>query len=356
MKKYTHDVIVIGGGSGGLTATSGFAQLGLKTLLIESDRLGGDCLYYGCVPSKTLITSARVYRLVRQSNAYGLPEFTSSIPDAARVMAHVKDVINGIAPHDSPERFRGLGAEVIFGSPRFISPHELMLEGKIVSAANIIISTGSEPLIPAIPGLAETDYITNKTVFSLKSFPSSLAVIGGGPIGSELSQALSRFGVKVSMFEASPHILAKDDADAAGIVESALRKEGVDIRTGTKVEKIEPQGRGQRLFFGEGESIEADAVLVAAGRKGNIDGLDLEKAGVETERGFIRTDSHLSTSQKHILAIGDCNGKYMFTHTAGAEGSLAIRKIAFHLPVTMDYSNIPWCTYTDPEIASLGYN
>jgi len=356
MKKHTHDVIIIGGGSGGLTATAGLAQLGLKTLLIEKERLGGDCLYYGCVPSKALIKSAGVYHQILSSNRYGLPETKLSPPEASRVMAHIEGVIKELMPHDSPERFRSLGAEVLFGSSRFVSPYEINLEGKIYSAPKIIISTGSEPVVPPMPGLAESDYITNKTIFSLKEFPRDLAVLGGGPIGSELGQALSRFGVKVTLLEKSSHILSKDDEDSAAIVETALRLEGIDIKTSSKAERIERLNGKNRIFLENGEFLDADKILVAAGRKGSLEGLDLEKAGVETERGFIRTDSHLSTSRNHILAIGDCNGKYMFTHTAGAEGSLAVRKVALHLPITMDYSKVPWCTYTDPELASVGYN
>ena len=356
MKKHTHDVIIIGGGSGGLTATAGLAQLGLKTLLIEKERLGGDCLFYGCVPSKTLIKSAGVYHQILSSNRYGLPETQLSAPEAFQVMAHIEGVIKELMPHDSPERFRSLGAEVLFGSSRFISPYEIYLEGQVYSAPKIIISTGSEPFVPPIPGLAESDYITNKTVFSLKEFPKELAVLGGGPIGSELGQALSRFGVKVSLIEMSSHILSKDDEDAAAIVETALRLEGINIKTSAKAERVEKRDGRIRIFLENGEYLDVDKILVATGRKGSHDGLDLEKAGVETERGFIRTDRHLSTSQKHILAIGDSNGKYMFTHTAGAEGSLAVRKIAFHLPVSMDYSKVPWCTYTDPELASVGHN
>jgi len=356
VNKYTHDVIIIGGGSGGLTATAGLAQLGLKTLLIEKERLGGDCLFYGCVPSKTLIKSARVFHFSRTAEKYGLPPGTLALPQASSVMSHIQDVINELIPHDSPERFRALGTEVLFGTIRFISPHELNLDGKIYSAPKIILSIGSDPRVPPIPGLSETDYLTNKTLFSLKEFPKSLAVIGGGPIGSEMGQALNRFGVKVSILEMSSHILSKDDEDTAGIIESALRGEGIDIRTNSSVEIIENHQGKNRIILGNGDSLDVDKVLVATGRKATLDDLDLEKAGIETERGFIKTNQHLATTQKHILAIGDCNGKYMFTHAAGAEGGLAVRKIAFHLPITMDYSKVPWCTFTDPELASVGLN
>ena len=356
MKKHSHDVIVIGGGSGGLTAVAGFAQLGLKTLLIEQERLGGDCLFYGCVPSKTLIKSAKVYNVARHAQAFGLPRLDVPPVDAAEIMAHVNSVIEAIAPHDSPERFRAMGADVRFGSPRFLSPHEVRINGQVVSAPSIVLATGSEPSIPPIPGLEETGYVTNKTIFSLRKFPRRLATIGGGPIGIELSQALARLGVSVTVLEALPQILPNEDPAAVAIVHESLRADGIEIRTGARIVRVERAGDCRKIHLADGHALEVDDILVAAGRKASLGGLDLQEAGVGVERGFITTDSHLSTTQKHILAVGDCNGRFLFTHVAGAEASLAVRRIAFHLPIQMDYNRVPWCTYTDPEIASVGYN
>lgn len=359
MPKYTHDVVVLGGGAGGLTAASGCAQLGLKTALIEKEHLGGDCLYYGCVPSKSLLQTASVYYNARTASRYGLPSFEPPEVNMSDVNARVQSVIQAIAHHDSPERFEGLGAEVMFGSPRFISPHEVSIDGKTVSAKSFVIATGSSPRSVPIPGLEETGYITNLDIFSLEDRPNRLAVIGAGPIGVEMSQAFTRLGSSVTLMDLATQILPKEDADMAAFVERRLADEGATLKLGVSIKRIEAGGGAKRVIVekdGTEEVVEADEILLSAGRIGNTSELDLEKAGVAVERSYITTNSKLQSSQKHILAVGDCNGRYLFTHVAGAEGSVAVRRIALHAGGSMNYQNVPWCTYTDPELASVGYN
>ena len=367
MSKFSHDILVLGGGAAGLTVASGAAQLGVKVALIEkhNNRLGGDCLYYGCVPSKTLIKSAKIYQYGKSFPKFGLPEIPLPKPDIESVLAHVHQVIEEVAVHDSPERFRSLGAEIIFGSPEFVSPFELRVTdpgggSRPLSAQSIILATGSSPTSPPIPGLEQTGYLTNLNIFSLKRLPERLITIGGGPIGIELSQALLRLGSRVTLLEYADHILPREDADMAEILKARLLAEGAEIITGARVVRVEGRKGKKIVTFHTGgqteKSIEGSEILLAAGRRGNGASLKPEQAGLKTQQGFFDTDRGLATSQQHILAIGDSNGRYLFTHVAGAEGSLAVRKAVFHLPVSMDYNSVPWVTYTDPEVASVGLN
>ncbi len=360
MARYSHDAIILGGGAGGLVTAVGCAQLGLKTAIIDKERLGGDCLYYGCVPSKALLKSATVYHQARQFPHYGLPEARLPEPDMQQVNARVQSVIAGIAHHDAPERFEKMGAEVYLGEAKFTSPHEIVVnDSQRISARSIVIATGSSPRGLPIPGLEETGYITNLNVFSLSRRPDRLLVIGAGPIGTEMTQAFLRLGSKVTTLDVAPQILPKDDADMTQIVHDRIVAEGGDLRLGVKISRVEQDGATKRVVLdneGSEEILEGDEILVAAGRKGNTDGLALEAAGVQVDKSFIPTDSKLRTSQRHILAVGDVNGRYLFTHVAGAEGSVAVRRIALRVGGSMNYRNIPWVTYTDPELASIGYN
>lgn len=359
MARFTHDVIVIGGGAGGLTTTVGCAQLGMKTALVERKQLGGDCLYHGCVPSKTLLRTAGLYRQAAEFERFGLPEVKLPEVRMADVNARVGRVVAEIAKSDSPERFERLGAEVFMDTPRFISPHEVEVGGRTISARSIVISTGSSPRGLPIPGLEEAGYITNLDVFDLDTRPDDLVVIGAGPIGAEMAHAFARLGSRVTVLDIAPQMLPREDADMAEIVQKRMESDGVQFRLGVKISKVERHGNGRRIHLednGEQVTLDADTLLVAAGRKGNTDDLGLEKAGVAVEKSFIATDSKLRTSQKHILAVGDVNGRYLFTHVAGAEGSVAVRRLALRLGSTMSYQNVPWVTYTDPELASVGYN
>lgn len=361
MARYSHDVIILGGGSGGLTAAVGCAQLGMKTALVDKERLGGDCLHYGCVPSKTLIRTATIAQQAREAERYGLPRLEPGPVDMAAVNARIADVIEGIAVHDSPERFRRLGAEVFLGHAELTSPHEVRLNGsETLSAAKIILATGSSPRVIPFPGLEEAGYITNLDAFSLDRLPGRLVTIGAGPIGLELSQAFARLGSRVTVIDVAPQVLPREDADMADVVAARAVGDGVAFRLGAKVERVERDGSTKRIVLtnaeGSQETIDADEILVAVGRQGNTSGLGLEAAGVEVEKSFVTVNSKLQTSQKHILGVGDVNGRFLFTHVAGAEGSVAVRRVALHAGGSMDYRTVPWVTYTEPELASVGYN
>jgi pyruvate/2-oxoglutarate dehydrogenase complex dihydrolipoamide dehydrogenase (E3) component len=359
MARFTHDVIVVGGGAGGLVTTVGCAQLGLKTAVVERARLGGDCLYHGCVPSKSLLKTAGVYRQAAEFERFGLPSVKLPEVRMADVNRRVHRVVEEIAKHDSKERFERLGAEVFFGAPRFESPHELTVDGTEISARSIVIATGSAPRGLPIGGLEEAGYITNLDVFDLETLPRELVVIGAGPIGSEMAHAFARLGSNVTVLDVAPQMLPREDADMAAIVQQRMEADGVSFKLGVKITAVEGSGADRKVHLeenGQAVTLPADQILVAAGRKGNIDDLGLEKAGVAVEKGFITTNSRLQTSQKHILAVGDVNGRYLFTHVAGAEGSVAVRRVALRVGGAMNYRNVPWVTYTEPELASIGYN
>jgi pyruvate/2-oxoglutarate dehydrogenase complex dihydrolipoamide dehydrogenase (E3) component len=363
MSKYDYDLGIIGGGAAGLTAAAGAAQFGAKTILIEkSAKLGGDCLHYGCVPSKTLIRTAGVYALLKRTTEFGLPQVQLPPVDLEAVMNHVKNVIDKIQQHDSPERFCDLGAKVVFGKASFIDDHSVNLDGQNLSAGSWIIATGSNPALPPVEGLASTPYLTNETIFSQKKLPANLIVLGGGPIGLELAQAMGRLGSQVTIVEFMDQILGPEDPDIADILQQQLKDEGVTIYTATKAVKAQYNESSFYLTIaeegGKGQSriLKAEALLVAAGRKPNIDGLGLEATGVKfTPRG-ITTDSRMKTNIKHIYACGDVNGLFPFTHVAGYEAGIALTNAVLRLPRKADYAKIGWCTYTDPEIASIGYN
>ena len=363
MARYAYDLGIIGGGAAGLTAAAGAAQFGAKTILIEkSAKLGGDCLHYGCVPSKTLIRTAGIYSLLKRSKEFGLPEIQLPPVNLGAVMDRVKSVIENIQHHDSVERFCSLGAQVVFGNPSFIDDHTVNLDGQNLSARSWIIATGSSPALPPVEGLANTPYLTNETIFSQKKLPASLIVLGGGPIGLELAQAMGRLGSRVTIVEFMDQILGPEDRDIADIVQQQLKEEGITIYTATKAVKVQYNNSLFHLTIAEtvdkGQTgiLKAEALLVAAGRKPNIDGLGLEAAGVKfTPRG-IPTDSRMKTNIKHIYACGDVNGVFPFTHVAGYEAGIALTNAVLRLPRKADYAKIGWCTYTDPEVASIGLN
>jgi pyruvate/2-oxoglutarate dehydrogenase complex dihydrolipoamide dehydrogenase (E3) component len=360
MPKYDYDMIIIGGGAAGLTVAAGAAQLGAKTALIEKDRLGGDCLFYGCVPSKTLIKTAKVYHYAKNLKAFGLPDIDVPPCNLKSVMDHVGRVIDKVAVHDSVERFQGMGVEVIFGSPEFVSDHEVRMNGRTLSGNRFTIATGSRPMIFPIEGLQKTGFITNVEVFSQEDLPDRLVVLGAGPIGAELAHAFVRLGSKVTLIDVVESPLNFEDPDIADVVIKQMIHDGISLRMGSKAKRTYRDGNQKVMVIeskeGNEEAIECDEILVATGRRPNIEGLNLEEAGVNYAKRGIDTDDHMQTSTKHIYAAGDVNGKFPFTHVAGAEGSIIVRNAIMHIPGKINYNMTPWVTFTDPEMASIGYN
>ena len=361
MATYDFDIGVIGGGAAGLTVTAGAAQLGAKTLLIEKENeLGGDCLHFGCVPSKALIKSAQVYHHMRNAAKFGLPQIELPPVDFRQVSGRIKSIIGAIQKHDSAERFCKLGARVEFGSPTFTDEQTIRLNGSAYTAKNWVIATGSSAAAPPIPGLDQTPYITNREIFYMDHLPASLIILGAGPIGCEMGQAFNRLGTKVTMVDMAPQILVKEDPDMAGTVMAVMQSEGVDFHLKCSIESVQDLGGEKEVTVrtedGESKRLKAEQIFVALGRGANVDGLGLENIAVEFNRGGITVNSRLRTSQKHIYAAGDVAGGFQFTHAAGYEGGIVVSNAVFRLPRKVDYTYLPWCTYTDPPLGSIGMN
>ncbi len=353
-----YNVVVIGGGTAGLVTAAGTAGLGGRVALVEEGRMGGDCLNTGCVPSKALISSARLIDQIRHARAWGIGAAEPDV-DFEDVFGRMRERRSRIAPHDSQERFESLGVDVFRERASFLSPHEVQAGGRRLRARNFVIATGSRPTVPPIPGLETVRCYTNESIFDeLEQRPDRLAIIGGGPIGCELGQVFARLGVGVTILQRGPQVLEKEDADAAGLLRRRLEAEGVTVRTGVQVTAAEPSGKEIRITLEGGESVvSCDAVLLAAGRTPNTERLDLEKAGVAFTRKGVTVDRHLRTTQPHIYAAGDVTGDHAFTHVADHHARVVVRNILFpHLPASREETVIPWCTYTSPEIARVGFN
>jgi len=360
MASFDYDIGILGGGAAGLTVAAGAAQIGAKTLLVEKEgKLGGDCLYYGCVPSKTLIKTAHVYHLMKNAKEFGLPEIILSPVDYGDIRERIQSVISVIQKHDSKERFCKLGAQVEFGDAIFIDEHTIRLNEKKYNAKTWVIATGSSPALPPIEGLDKTHYITNKEIFSLEKLPQSMIILGGGPIGIEFAQAFTRLGTKVSVVERLSQILSADDKDLTDMVMDILKAEGVEFYLDSSVISTRDIGDEKEVVFKKGDetrSIRAEALLVATGRKANTGGMGLEDIGVELDRRGIKLDAKLRTSQRHIYGAGDVTGTYQFTHAAGYEGGVVLSNAIFHFPRKVNYTLFPWVTYSDPELGSIGMN
>ncbi len=361
MADYEYDIGVIGGGAAGLTVTSGAAQLGAKTLLVEKEKeLGGDCLHFGCVPSKTLIKTAHVYHMMKNAPAFGLPLVEVPPVDFMQVSQRIKSVIDVIQKHDSEERFCKLGAKVEFGEPKFTDEHTIQLNGKTVSAKYWVIATGSSPATPPIKGLNETPHITNKEIFYLDRLPQSMIILGGGPIGIEMGQAFNRLGTRVYIVDRDIQILGKEDKDMADEVMNVMRSEGVVFHLNASIEAVNDLGPQKEVIIkddgGKTIRLTAETILAAMGRAPNVADLGLEDIGVKFDQRGIKVDKRLRTNHNHIYAAGDVNGGFQFTHAAGYEGGIVVSNAIFRLPRKTDYTWLPWCTYTDPELASIGMN
>ena len=349
------DLCVIGAGSGGLSVAAGASQMGARVVLVEKGKMGGDCLNFGCVPSKSLIAAARAAEAIRSSGRYGVNGHRPEI-NFAKIHDHVHGVIAAIAPNDSVERFQGLGVTVIRGPARFSGPAEVEVAGRRIQARRFVVATGSSPRVPSIPGLASVPYLTNETIFNLREAPDHLVIIGGGPIGTEMAQAHRRLGVRVTQI-ARDRFLPKDDPEVVDVVRRRIVADGVELLEGTTPTRVEADANGIAVTAnGGGETVRLTGshLLVAAGRSANVEGLGLESAGVEYNARGIVVDRRLRTTNKRIFAIGDVTGGYQFTHMAGYHAGIVIRNTLFMLPAKVDYSAVPWVTYTDPELAHVG--
>ncbi|MCC6128877.1 MAG: FAD-dependent oxidoreductase [Acidobacteria bacterium] len=359
MQKY--NLVVIGGGSGGLVVAAGGAGLGARVALAEKHKMGGDCLNYGCVPSKSLLRAARAVHQVRAASRFGIQNTTDPGPqDFLPVRDYIRASQAHIAPHDSVERFSGLGVEVFQAAARLVSPHEVDVDGKRLWGRHIVVATGSRARVPSTPGLLEAGFLTNESIFSIEQLPGSLAVLGGGPIGVEIGQAFARLGSKVTIVSRTPHIVPKEDPDAAQALTRSLRNEGVTVLDRSEVISVRLVSGKKRLeIAGTGSSpshVDVEEILVAAGRTPNVEGLGLENAGVAVSAKGIQTDRRCRTTSPSVWAIGDVAGEFLFTHWAGYQARVILRNTLFPLTVECDYENLPWTTFTDPEIARVGHS
>ena len=350
------DVIVIGGGSGGLIAALGANSLGCKVALIENEKLGGDCLNFGCVPSKTLIKAAKVTHLANNAEIYGV-QGTKLRTDFKKVLKYVKSVQEKIGVHDSKERFEKEGITVYFGTARFISKNELTIKNKILKAKKFVLATGSSARLPKIEGIEKVQVLTNREIFSLKQRPKHLIIIGAGPIGIEMAQAYARLGSKVTVLQRSERILPREDTEISTALKHVLETEGITILTNTNTEKIE-QKQGRKVIHIEREGkktlIKGDQILVATGRVPNVANLDLERAGVIYSEKGIRVNKKLRTTNKNIYACGDVIGGPQFTHVAEFQARIIVRNMLFPGSKKINYRVLPWVTFTDPELAHVG--
>ena len=355
VKELDADICVIGAGSGGLMVAAGASQMGAKTVLIEAGKMGGDCLNFGCIPSKALLAAAHAAQSHRTSGRFGVNGGEPSI-DFAAVHGRLHDVIAGIAPHDSPERYEGLGVTVVPARASFIASDRVEANGTLVRARRFVVATGSRAMIPPVPGLDDVPFLTNETVFESSQAPEHLIVLGGGPIGIELAQAHRRLGARVTVLEMQT-MLRNDDPELVDILRVRLRAEGVRIHEGARVTRVERHGNGVAAMFeedGAEHRIEGSHILVAAGRTPNVEGIGLDIAGIESGPRGIVTDRRMRTTNRKVYAIGDVAGPYLFTHTAAYQAGIVLRNALFRLPAKTDYSALPWVTFTDPELAQVG--
>jgi len=352
MEQVKTDLLVIGAGSGGLSVAAGASQMGASVVLLEGHKMGGDCLNYGCVPSKALIASAKAAHAQGHASAYGVADVAASV-DYAAAKDHVRDVIGQIEPMDSQERFEGFGVRVIREFGAFISPGEVQAGEYRITARRIVIATGSSPLVPPIPGLDTVPYETNETLFDLREKPEHLLILGGGPIGIEMAQAHVRLGSRVTVIEGAM-ALGRDDPELASVVLDTLRAEGVEIAEGAMAARIGGQAGAIEVETGDGRIFKGSHLLVALGRKANTERLSLDIAGIETTKAGIRVDASLRSTNRRVYAIGDVAGGMQFTHVAGYHAGIIIRSALFGLPSKAKTSHIPRATYCDPELAQVG--
>jgi pyruvate/2-oxoglutarate dehydrogenase complex dihydrolipoamide dehydrogenase (E3) component len=354
-----YNLVVIGAGTAGLVAAAGAAGLGARVALLERELMGGDCLNVGCVPSKALIRAARAWADLKRAGEFGIRVPDAADTDFGAVMERMRRLRAAISPTDSAARFRSLGVDVFLGEGRFSGRDAVHVGDAALRFSRALIATGARAAAPAIPGLAEAGYLTNETVFSLTELPARLAVIGAGPIGCELAQAFARFGAAVWLFDSEQQVLKREDPDAAKRVQQALIHDGVRLGLGREIKRVERGDRGKKIlhvqFGGSAETVAVDAILVGVGRAPNVEGLDLELAGVDfdTRRG-VHVDDRLRTSNRRIFAAGDVCSEYKFTHNSDFQARIVIQNALFLGRARASALTVPWCTYTDPEVAHVG--
>ncbi|WP_207480288.1 dihydrolipoyl dehydrogenase family protein [Arenibaculum pallidiluteum] len=346
------DLCVIGAGSGGLSVAAGAARLGASVVLIEKGEMGGDCLNTGCVPSKSLLAAAKAARSVREAARLGIDAGPPEV-DFARVRRHVAGVIASIAPHDSQERFEGLGVRVIRARACFTAPDRVEAGGLAIQARRFVIATGSRAAVPDIPGLDAVPFLTNETVFGNPDLPDHLVVIGGGPVGLEMAQAHRRLGSRVTVIQ-SGTLLPRDEPEHVAALKTQLEAEGIRILEGTRATRVAGRAGAIAVHLPGGEAVEGSHLLVAAGRSPNVEELGLEAAGIALAARGVRVDDRLRTTNRRVFAVGDVAGGPQFTHVAGYHAGIVIRNALFRLPARVDYRALPWVTYTGPELAQVG--
>ncbi len=352
-----YHLVVVGAGTAGLVCAAGAAGLGARVALIERRLLGGDCLNYGCVPSKAIIRAARAWHDARTgAERFGAPAAAGE-GDFGFAMERMRRLRAAISRHDSASRFTGLGVDVFIGEGRFVAGDAVEVAGRRLRFRRAVVASGARPFVPPIAGLDGVDFLTNEDFFTLTELPPRLGVVGGGPIGCEMAQAFARFGSRVTLFDMSPHLLPREDADAAAIVEQALVSDGVGLELGVQVSRVARTAGGIEVAFdrdGETGSATVDRLLVAVGRAANVEGMGLEAAGVDFDRRGVRVDDRLRTSNPRVYAVGDVASKYKFTHMADALARIAIQNALFFGRAKASGLVVPWCTFTSPEIAHVG--
>ena len=362
MPSYDYDLIVIGGGAAGLTASGMGATFGAKTMMIERAKLGGDCTWYGCVPSKILLKSAKVAHHIRAASHYGLTDQPVTF-DFGKMMAHMHHIREEVYEEaDDPAIYEGMGVDVRFGTATFVDAHTIDLVGEggteQISSRYFVIAAGASAFVPPISGLKETPYLTNESLFELTEQPGHLAIVGGGPIGTEMAQAFRRFGSRVTVIDMLDRILAKDDPELSAMMQDFLEGEGIEYVLKAGVKQVEKHGDGVRITVeqdGQPRNIDADAVLMATGRRANVGGLNLDAAGVAYTKQGITVDDKSRTNVKHIYAVGDVTGRYQFTHMSEHMAKVAVTNALLKVvPMKIDTKHVPWVTYTDPEVAHVG--
>jgi pyruvate/2-oxoglutarate dehydrogenase complex dihydrolipoamide dehydrogenase (E3) component len=360
--KYDYDAVVIGGGAAGLTTSGIAANFGAKTIMIEKEKLGGDCTWTGCVPSKTLIKAASVVHNMRKAKHFGLGIDTAKI-DTAGVMKHVDEIRNEVYEDaDRPEIFEEMGIEVAFGDAAFLDDHTVQITevggaSRKISGRYIFICTGAKAFVPPIPGVDKVNYLTNESLFEIDKLPGKLIIVGGGPIGSEMAQSFQRLGTEVHVLDMAPGILMNDDPELSSVLKKKMEGEGVTFHLNAAVKSIEKNGESVRVHFEQDEqpgSVDGDQILLATGRRANIDSLNLDAAGVTYTKAGITVNDNCRTNKKHIYAVGDVTGRYQFTHMSEHMAKVATTNALIKVPMKIDKKHVPWVTYTEPEVGHVG--